>query len=93
MVTAHRMPVRDTRTVVALTDTSPKASRVYFQRLAALTPAERLRLGAALWEAAHSLQWAVARRKHPEAEEAEIAFHVAVTRFGAELARAAFGRA
>jgi hypothetical protein len=77
---------------VALSDTSPKASQVYFQRLAAKSPAERVRLGAALWEAAHCLQWAAARRKHPDADEAEIAFQVAVTRFGADLARAAYGK-
>ncbi len=84
--------MRDTRIVVAFSDTSPKASEVYFRRLAAMRPAERVRLGAALWQAAHSLQWAAARRKLPDAEEAEIAFHVAVTRFGAELARAAYGK-
>ncbi len=89
--------VRDTLTVVALSDTSPKVSQIYFQRLGAMTwamtPAERLRLGAALWEAAHSLQWAAVRRKYPDADEAEIAFQVAVTRFGAELARAVYGKA
>ena len=85
--------MRDTRTVVALSDTSPKMSQVYFQRLGEMTPAERLRLGAALWEAAHSLQCTVARRRHPDADEAEIAFQVAVTRFGAELARAAYRKA
>jgi hypothetical protein len=77
---------------VALSDTSPKARQVYFQRLAAKSPAERVRLGAALWEAAHCLQWAAARRKHPDADEHEIAFQVAVTRFGADLARAAYGK-
>jgi hypothetical protein len=78
---------------VALSDTSPKASQVYFEGLAAKSPAERVRLGVAFWEAAHRLQWAAARRKHPDADEAEIAFQVAVTRFGAELARAAYGKA
>jgi hypothetical protein len=78
---------------VALSDTSPKASQIYSQRLAAKSPAERVRLGAALWEAAHSLQWAAARRKYPHADESEIAFQVAVTRFGLELARAAYGKA
>jgi hypothetical protein len=78
---------------VHLSDTSPKASQVYFERLAAMSPAERVRLGAALWEAAQSLQWTTARRKHPDADEAEIAFQVAVTRFGAELARIAYRKA
>jgi hypothetical protein len=78
---------------MALSDTSPKASQVYFQTLAALSPAERTRLGAALWEAANSLQWAAIRRDHPDADEAEIAFQVAVTRFGPSLARAAYRKA
>jgi hypothetical protein len=75
---------------MALSDTSPKASQIYFQRLAAMTPSERLRLAAGLWQSAQSLQWAAARRKHPNADELEIAFHVAVTRFGAQLAQAAY---
>lgn len=75
-----------------LSDTSPKASQVYFERLAAMTPSERVRLGIALWEAGHALQCAAFRRKYPHADEAEIAFHVAVTRFGEELARAAYRR-
>jgi hypothetical protein len=79
--------------MVNLSDTEPKAGQVYFERLAAMAPAERVRVGAALWEAAHSLQWATARRRHPGANEAEIAFQVAVTCFGAELARAAYRRA
>jgi hypothetical protein len=78
---------------VKLTDTSPKASQVYFERLAAMTPSERVRLGVALWEAGHSLQCSVARRKYPHADEDEIAFQVAVTRFGEKLARAAYRRA
>ncbi len=78
---------------MAPSDTSSKVNEVYFQRLGAMTPAERARLGAALWEAGHALQWAAARRRHPEADEAELAFHVAVTRFGAELARAAYRKA
>lgn len=84
--------MRDTRTTVALSDTSPKAGAVYFQRLAAMTPSERLRLGASLWEMAHSLQWAAVRRRHPDADEAEITFQVAVTRFGEKIARAAYRR-
>ncbi len=78
---------------MALSDTSPKADHVYFQRLGAMTPAERLRLGVALWEAAHALQCSVARRRHPDADETEIAFQVAVTRFGADFARAAYRKA
>jgi len=78
---------------VKLSDTSAKASRVYFERLAVMTPAERVRLGAALWEAGHALQWNTARRKYPDADDAEIAFQVAVSRFGEGLARAAYRKA
>jgi hypothetical protein len=78
---------------VAFSDTSPAAREVYFQRLAEMTPGERVRLATALWETAHSLQWAAMRRGNPDADDTEIAFQIAVTRFGAELARTAYRRA
>ena len=78
---------------MALSDTSTKAREVYLRRLAEMTPAERLRAGVALWEAAHSLQRAAVRRRIPDADEAEIAFQIAVTRFGSEVARTVWRRA
>lgn len=72
---------------MAQSDTSEKARAVYFQRLAGMTPAERLRIGASLWEAAHSLQRAAVRRRIPEANDTEIAFEIAVARIGPDLAR------
>jgi hypothetical protein len=57
-----------------------------------MTPAERLGVGAALWSAGDALQRAAARRLYPDADDAEITFRIAVTRFGAELARKAYGR-
>ena len=75
-----------------MTDTSSKAQAVYFARLAAMSPQERLRIGAALWAAGDSLQRAGLRRLYPEADEAEINFRVAVSRFGEELARRVYGR-
>jgi hypothetical protein len=77
---------------VAASDTSAEAGEVYFRRLAEMTPAGRLRIGVALWEAADSLQRAGMRRLYPEADDAEITFRVAVARFGGELARKAYGR-
>jgi hypothetical protein len=77
---------------VAASDTSAKASEVYYRRLAEMTPAERLRIGVALWEAADSLQRAGIRRLYPDADDAEITFRIAVSRFGEELARKAYGR-
>lgn len=81
-----------TRSTVALEDTSEKAREVYFRRLNEMTPSERLGLGAALWEAADSLQRAAARLKHPHANEDEITFRIAVTRFGLKLAQKVYRR-
>ena len=75
-----------------LSDTSPAAGEVLYRRLAEMTPAERVAIGAALWAAGDSLQRAAARRLYPEADDAEITFRVAVTRFGAALAEAAYER-
>jgi hypothetical protein len=75
---------------VRLSDTSPRAREVYFQRLKEMTPSERLSVAAALWEAGDSVQRAAARRQKPQAAEAEITFHIAVSRFGSELARKAY---
>jgi hypothetical protein len=77
---------------MALSDTSEKASEVYFARLRAMTPAERVGVGVALWEAGHSLQRAGIRHQYPDADEDEIAFRMAVSRFGEELARKAYGK-
>jgi len=77
---------------VEFSDTSGKAQEVYFQRLKGMTPSERLSLGAALWQAGDSVQRAAIGRQNPEADEAEIAFQIAVTRFGLELARKAYRR-
>jgi len=84
--------LRDTRSIMALSDTSPKTREVYLRRLAGMTASERLGVGAALWTAGDSLQRAAARHKKPDADEAEVAFRIAVTRFGAELARKAYRR-
>lgn len=57
-----------------------------------MTPAERVRVGVTLWQAAYSLQRAAVRRRNPDADEVEIAFEIAVTRFGREFARTACRR-
>ena len=77
---------------MTLNDTSPGAREVYFRRLAEMTPSERIDIGASLWAAGDSLQRAAARRMYPNADEAEITFRIAVTRFGADLARKAYRR-
>jgi hypothetical protein len=75
---------------VVLSDTSEKAREVYFRRLKGMTASERLGLGAALWTAGDSLQRAALRRENLYADEAEITFRIAVSRFGLELARKAY---
>ena len=77
---------------MALDDTAPAAREVYFRRLAEMTPSERLKIGVDLWEAGHRLQLAAMRQAYPDADEAEILFRVAVTRFGADLARKVYRR-
>jgi hypothetical protein len=75
-----------------LSDTSPGAREVYFRRLAEMTPSERVAIGAALWAAGDSLQRATARGMYPDADDAEINFRIAATRYGSELARRAYRR-
>jgi hypothetical protein len=77
---------------MAPSDTSAEINEIYFRRLAELTPSERISLGVALWTAGDSLQRAAMRRDYPDADEAEITFRIAVTRFGAALARKAYQR-
>lgn len=77
---------------MAPSDTSPKASEAYYRRLAEMTPSERVSVGAALFAAGDSLQRAALRRDFPNADDDEINFRIAVTRYGAELARKAYRR-
>ncbi len=77
---------------MTLGDTSPAAREAYFRRLAEMTPSERLSIGAALWSAGDSLQRAAMRRTHPNADDDEINFRIAATRFGEDLARKAYRR-
>ena len=86
------MRMSDTRSTMPLTDTSPESRAVYAGRLAEMTPAERVRLGVALWQTAGSLQRSSILRKMPGADEVMVAFEIALTRFGPELAKAAWRR-
>jgi hypothetical protein len=78
---------------VAISDTSEKADAVYWKRLAAMSPAERVRIGVELWIAGDRTQRSAMRSQYPDADEAEISFRIAVSRFGLELARRAYRRA
>ncbi len=73
-------------------DTSRLTQEVYFRRLAEMTPSERIGVGAALWVAGDTLQRAATRKMHPAADDDEINFRVAVSRYGLELARKAYNR-
>ena len=67
-------------------------AEAYYRRLAEMTPAERINVALALWEAADSVQRAAMRQLYPNEDEEEINFRLAVTRFGEELARKAYRR-
>ena len=73
-------------------DTSPKAREIDYARLAEMTPSERLQIGALLWKAGDSLQRAGMRHTYPDADDAEITFRIAVSRFGESMAKRAYGR-
>jgi len=75
---------------MTLSDISPRAREVYFRRLAEMTPSERIDIGVALFAAGDSLQRAATRHMYPDADDAEINYRLAVTRYGAELARKAY---
>lgn len=80
----------DTRSTVAFSDTSERVREVYYRRLKEMTASERLGLAMALWTAGDSLQRAALRRDNLDADEAEITFRLAVSRFGLALARKAY---
>ncbi|HEY7302783.1 MAG TPA: hypothetical protein VH601_01610 [Bryobacteraceae bacterium] len=73
-----------------MSDTSEKAREVYFRRLKGMTASERLELAATLWTAGDALQRAALRHENRFADDAEITFRIAVSRFGLELARKAY---
>ena len=78
--------------MATLSDTSPQAREVYYRRLAEMTPSERVAIGVSLWTAGDSLQRSAMRRQYPDADDNEINFRIAVTRYGEELARKAYKR-
>ena len=73
-------------------DTSPAAWDLYCRRIAEMTPQERLHIAIDLWNAADALQRSAMRHMYPDADEDEITYRIAVTRFGEQLARKAYGR-
>jgi|SRR3974377_299018 hypothetical protein len=82
----------DTGNEMPVDDTSQRAREVYFRRLAEMTPCERIGVGVALWAAGDSTQRTATRQMHPAADDDEINFRVAVSRYGLELASKAYRR-
>ena len=75
-----------------LSDTTPKAQRFYYRRLAAMTPAQRLNIGIELTEAADELLRESVRRRFPDARGEEFEYQVLRTRYGRELADRVYRR-
>lgn len=63
-------------------DTSPAAKRFYFERLAKLTPGERLALMRASSRMIRKLAEAALRREHPDASPEELRARFAVRLYG-----------
>jgi hypothetical protein len=72
-------------------DTSPRARRFYFERLARLTTAERLALMDAGSRMIRSLAEAAIRREHPGVTPQELRARLAVRFYGRELAQRVLG--
>jgi hypothetical protein len=77
---------------VPLTDTTPQAREVCHRRLAELTPSERTRITATLWQAGDRMQRAAIRQANPDATEQEVVFQLAVSRFGLASASKVYRR-
>jgi len=77
---------------MGVSDTSPRAREVYLRCLAQMTPSERVQIGVDLWETAHRLQTAGLRQLYPDADDEEIIFRIAASRFGLDLASEVYRR-
>ena len=74
-------------------DTSPEAKRIYYERLAQLTPAERLTMMRRSSRMIRTLAEASIRREHPSAAAEEMRIRVAVRLYGRELVERLLGPA
>lgn len=72
-------------------DTSEEAERIWFARLRAMGPWQRLRMVFDLCEAADTLALAGLRARHPQATERELRLRLAATRYDRETMIRAFG--
>jgi hypothetical protein len=72
-------------------DTAEAVDRLVFDGLAAMQPADRLRLAASLCAAAEQLSIAGLRLRHPHASEEELRRRAGALRLGRESTLRAFG--
>ncbi len=73
-------------------DTSAWADRVLFDHLRTLSPRESLELCMEACRTMDELLVAGLRRDHPKADDDEIEFRLAVTKYGADVVEAFTGR-
>lgn len=71
-------------------DTSAEADRVVFEKLRAMSPADRLTLALSLSQSVRELALAGVRQRHPHASVREQLLRLAVTIHGRDLATRAY---
>jgi hypothetical protein len=76
---------------VEMLDTTPEAKRFYFDRLAKLTPCERLALMRESSRMIRNLAEAAVRREHPDASPEEVRTRLAVRLYGRETVERVLG--
>ena len=74
-------------------DTSPEATRLYFRKLAELTPLQRLAMLGSSSSLTRRLAEAGIRREHPAVSPQALKLRLAVRLYGREMAERAFGPA
>ncbi len=74
-----------------LRDTAPERERRYYQLLAAMSPAARLRRAVSLSRMVRRLALAGLRARHPHADDRELRTRLAVTLYGRPTAQRIFG--
>ena len=75
-----------------LTDTTPRAQRVYDAAIARLTPAQRVEMVMEMISATEDLLRAGVRLRHPQATGEEFEYQLLRAKYGHELAARVYGR-
>ncbi|MFZ2492178.1 MAG: hypothetical protein WA208_11885 [Thermoanaerobaculia bacterium] len=74
-------------------DTPPEARRIYYERLAQLTPAERLAMMRRSSRMIRNLAESSIRREHPDASPDELRIRLAVRLYGRDVVEGLLGPA